>query len=220
MLFQGEPQTAFIDGAGAAVDLHSMIGLQGRLVFASPGGQMMHVPCLVLGVDRRHIVVEVLHATTTPARGTDVILEVAYQTALVQCFTDLLGKKRNGTLVLRTPGHSHVLQRRRFQRVDLFVGVTLRSKDSYLNQTAAQMINLSIDGAACVVVESLPPGTECLVDLTAIGLYPGEAHAVVTRSTPSPSRLWVVGMKFDRLVPEQEIYLDKYIMDVSERQGF
>jgi c-di-GMP-binding flagellar brake protein YcgR len=220
MLFHRETHTAFAEDAGAFVDLHSMVSLQGRLVFTAASRQLVHVPCIVLSVDRKHIVVEVHKGVTTPALETDVILEVAQQTALVQCFTELLSKKRNGHLALRTPGHSHVLQRRRFQRVDLFIGVTLRTKDFRLDQTAAQMINLSMDGAALVVVESLPIGTECLVDLTAIGLHPGEAHAVVIRSTPTPSRLWVVGMKFDRLEAEQEIYLGKYINDVSERQGF
>lgn len=220
MLFQRETHTAFVEGEGAAVDLHTMVSFQGRLVFTAATGQLVHIPCVVLSVNRKHIVVEVLNGATTPATGTDVILEVAQQSALVQCFTELLSKKHNGTLTLRTPGHSHVLQRRRFQRVDLFVGVTLRAKSFRLDQTAAQMINLSVEGAACVMVESLPTGTECLVDLTAIGLYPGEAHAVVIRSTPTPSRLWVVGLKFDRLEAEQAIYLNKYITDVSERQGF
>lgn len=219
MLWQRGSNTAYPDGPTPTVDLLGMVGLQGKLLYADRNGSMQQLACVVHQVDRRQIEIEVLTEALVPGRPTEVILEVAQQSALVQCFTRVMSRKRNGRLTLHTPSQSHVLQRRRFQRVDLFLGITVTPKEHTLSEMAAQMINLSVDGAACVLVEPVPVGSELILNLRAIGLHPAEAKAQIVRCTPTPGRLWVLGLKFQSLTAEQEIYLGKYIADISVRQG-
>ncbi len=213
LLWRKQDAISFADGTGAPVDLRTMVGSTGRLLFAtSPGGhQMVHVPCKVLSVSRTDLVVELHSQEGPPQNGSAVILEVAQATALVQCFTSVRRRGPANRVALAIPSRPHVLQRRRFPRIDLFTGVTVRFADDALDELPAQMINLSVDGAAFVVAEPITPATRLLVNLSPIGLHPAEAPAAVVRCTPSPSHLWVVGIKFHRLSPEQELYLGKYI---------
>lgn len=218
MLWHRPAGTPFIEGPGAPVDLSSMVGFTGRLLFApSPGGsQMIHVPCTVRGVQRSEIMVELESNEVMPQSGSAVILEVVQATALVQCFTSVRRLSGGSRITLGVPSRPHVLQRRRFPRIDLFTAITARYADRPLEELPAQMINLSVDGAACVVAEPVTPGTKLLLNLSPIGLHPADAPVTVVRCTPSPSHLWVVGVKFAGLAAEQELYLGKYISLYTE----
>lgn len=218
MLWSKRGGTAFTEGPGAPVDLRSMVGFTGRLLFASnpTGSQMTHVPCTVLTVSRQEVLIELASNEVIPELGAAVILEVAQSTALVQCFTTVKRPYSGSRLALAVPGRPHVLQRRRFPRIDLFTGVALKNAERPLEEFPAQMINLSIDGAACVLAEPVSPGSKLLVNLSPVGLHPPEAMAVVVRCTPTPSHLWVLGLKFQGLAPEQELYLGKYISTYTD----
>lgn len=218
MLWHRPGGTDFAEGPGAPVDLRTMVGFAGRLLFApgSGGSQMLHAPCTVLTVNRSEIIVELHSHEVMPQVGGAVILEVVKATALIQCFTSV-GRFGSGSrITLSTPGRPHVLQRRRFPRIDLFTGVTAKYADRPLDELPAQMINLSVDGAACVVAEPVSPGTKLLLNLSPIGLHPAEILTAVIRCTPSPSHLWVIGVKFKSLTAEQELYLGKYISVYTE----
>jgi len=199
-------------------DLRSIIDHTGRLLFAesTSSNHMTSVSCTVLKVNRNDIVLALTVADGMPQAETAVILEVAQQTAMLQCFTTVREHGPGPRVTLRTPGRPHVLQRRRFPRIDLFLGITLCTPDRPVEQVPAQMINLSLEGAACVLVEPVSPGATLTLNLTAVGLHPAEAEAAVVRCTPTPSHLWVVGVKFLGLRPEQELYLGKYISDVTQ----
>lgn len=199
----------------AAVDLRTIAGLPGRLSFSEglSGNRMTHVPCTVRKVDHTHIVLDMPDTAARPAPESAVILEVATGRALLQCFTSVRSIGSGTTVTLRTPARPHVAQRRRFPRVDLFLSITMHTPDRPIEEVAAQMINLSMDGAACVMVEPLQPGVELMLNLTNLGFHPPEVRAVVRRCNPSPSRLWIIGLQFRGLTPEQELYLGKYLED-------
>ena len=212
---RGSPQS---ETSLPKADLRRILGDSGRLHFAegAAGSHMTSVPCSVVKVDRNQILLELPNTTMMPQPESAVILEVAQQTAMLQCFTTVREKGPGPRVTLRTPGRPHVLQRRRFPRIDLFIGITLQTPDRPVEQVPAQMINLSLEGAACVLVEPVSPGSALTLNLAAIGLHPAEARASVIRCTPTPSHLWVVGVKFQGLQSEQELYLGKYISDVTQ----
>lgn len=203
----------------AKVDLRSLSGLPGRLSFAEGfgGHRMTHLACTVQKVDHSEIVLSLPAGVTAPAPESAVILEVANHLALVQCFTSVLASARGATISLRTPSRPHVVQRRRFPRIDLFLGITLHTPDRPIEAIAGQMINLSIDGAAIVLAEPIQPGTTVTLNLTSLGLYPPETEAIARRLNPTPSQLWVVGLQFRNLTGTQEVYLGKYISQYSEQ---
>lgn len=198
-----------------------MAGLPGRLSFSEGvgGSRMAHVSCTVRRVDHTNIHVDLPDAGVRPAPESAVILEVATGRELLQCFTSVRSVGQGTSVTLRTPARPHVLQRRRFPRVDLFLGITLHTPDRPIEEVAAQMINLSMDGAACVMVEPLQPGTELVMNLANVGFHPPEVKAVVRRCSPSPSRLWIIGLQFESLLPEQELYLGKYLADYVDPQA-
>jgi hypothetical protein len=212
-------RTTDADDAPAELDLRSIAGLPGQLSYSEgvTGSQMAHVTCTVRKVDHTDIALDLPDAGARPAPETAVILEVATGRALLQCFTSVRALGKGTSLLLRTPARPHVVQRRRFPRVDLFLGITLHTPDRPIEEVAAQMINLSMDGAACVMVEPLQPGTQLVLNLANVGFFPPEVKATVRRCTPSPSRLWIVGLQFVGLVPEQELYLAKYLADFVEQ---
>jgi len=207
-------RTAEADGP-TAVDLRAIAGLPGRLSFSEGiiGSRMTHVTCTVRKVDASDILLDMPDPAVRPAPESAVILEVATARELLQCFTSVRSVGKGTTVTLRTPARPHVLQRRRFPRVDLFLGITLHTPDRPIEEVAAQMINLSMDGAACVMVEPLQPGTELVINLSNVGFHPPEVKAAVRRCSPSPSRLWIIGLQFEALLPEQELYLGKYLAD-------
>jgi hypothetical protein len=219
MLWQ-KRSSAPADGQSGAPDLKSIAGLPGRLLFGDgfAGGRMTDIPCTVRKVDRSEILVELLHAGSAPQPESAVILEVANQTALIQCFTTVRSRAKGSELALRTPARPHVMQRRRFPRIDVFLGVTIYTADRSINPFAAQMTNLSIDGAACVLAEPLAPGQAVRINLTVVGLHPPEVEAVVVRCTATPSHLWVIGFQFRGMKPAQEASVAKYISDCLESQ--
>lgn len=218
MLWRNRNSTTFPEGSGTPADLRSIVGFAGRLLFAPSlaGSQMIHVPCTVLTVGRNEVIIQVSGADGAPQAGGAVILEVALATALIQCFTTVRRHWPGGRIALGIPGRPHVLQRRRFPRIDLFTGVILKHSERPLEELPAQLINLSIDGAACVLGEPVTPGTKLLINMIPIGLHPPEARAAVVRCTPTPSHLWVIGIRFLELTPEQELYLGKYISQQIE----
>jgi hypothetical protein len=207
------------DGHLSAVDLRSMVGLPGRLLFTDgiTGSRMTHVPCIVRKVDRTEIVIELLQAGTALHPEAAVILEVANHTALTQCFTTVRSRSGGAELSLRTPARPHIMQRRRFPRMDVFVGVTIYTPDRPIAPLAAQMTNLSVDGAACVLVEPLAQGLGVRLNLTSMGLQPPEVDAVVVRCTATPSQLWVVGLQFRGVKPGQEHQLTQFISQFVEQ---
>lgn len=209
------------DGHAGAVDLKSIAGLPGRLLFADgfAGSRMTDIPCTVRKVDRSEILIDLLHAGNAPQPESAVILEVADQTALIQCFTTVRSRARGPELSLRTPARPHVMQRRRFPRIDVFLSATVRSPERPLEPLAAQMTNLSVDGAACVLVEPLTSGQAVTLNLAAVGLHPPDVEASVVRCTATPTHLWVVGLQFCSLKPEQELYLGRYISDCIDGQS-
>jgi hypothetical protein len=207
------------EAEAAKVDLRSLAGLPGRISFTEGivGNRMTHVACTVNRVDHTEISVELTPGAGVPQPESAVILEVANHIALVQCFTTVLASGKSGQLSLRTPARPHVVQRRRFPRIDLFLSITLHTPDRSIEDVAAQMINLSIDGAAIVLTEPLAPGTPIRLNLTNLGFHPPDVEAVVRRCSPTPSRLWVVGVQFQGLLPGQELYLGKYIADYTDQ---
>lgn len=217
MLWQSSGRTTEPE-PGGRVDLRSLAGQPGRLSYAEGygGHRMAHIACTVRKVDAAEITLEVSSTAAIPHAETAVILEVANHHALVQCFTTILSAGKGGSVSLRTPARPHVVQRRRFPRIDLFLGITLHTPDRPIESVAAQMINLSIDGAAVVLAEPIQPGTAVTLNLTNLGFHPPEVAASVRRCGPTPSRLWVVGLQFERIDASQEIYLAKYISDYLE----
>lgn len=213
MLWQSQRQAP-----GDSPDLRAIAGLTGHLEVASgPDGEALsHLPCTVGRVTRSEILVTLLRPESIPLPGSAAILEVISLKALIQCFTTVQWTAADGKVALATPARPHVVQRRRFPRVELFLGVTLRPEDRPVEPLPAQMINLSVDGAACVMVEPLTPGSAATLDLTPVGLHPPEVTARVIRCRPSPSHLWLVGLQFEALRPEQEFYLGKYLGDYAE----
>lgn len=203
------------DGAAAPVDLRTTAGLPGRLSFPEgiTGNRMTHVPCTVRKVDHTEILLELPETGAKPAPESAVVLEVATGRALLQCFTSVRSAGKGASVALRTPARPHVVQRRRFPRVDLFLGITLHTPDRPIEEVPAQLINLSLDGAACVMTEPLQPDTEVVLNLTNLGFHPPEVGALVRRCSPSPGRLWIIGFQFQSLLPEQELYLGKYLSD-------
>lgn len=201
------------------IDLRTLAGLPGRLSFAEGyGGQRMtHAPCTVRKVDHTEITVDLTEAMVTPPPESAVILEVANHNALVQCFTSVIGTGATGSVTLRTPARPHVVQRRRFPRIDLFLGITLHTPDRPIEAVVGQMINLSIDGTAVVLAEPMEPGTPVVLNLANLGFHPPEVDSAVRRCTPTPSRLWVIGLQFRALNASQELYLAKYISDYMEQ---
>ncbi|HYF92300.1 MAG TPA: PilZ domain-containing protein [Symbiobacteriaceae bacterium] len=215
------PKRTAEEGATGFVDLRTIAGLPGRLSFSEgvTGSRMTHVTCTVRKVNHTDILLDLPGITVRPAPESAVILEVATGRELLQCFTSVRTVGQGTTVALRTPARPHVVQRRRFPRVDLFLGITLHTPDRPIEEVGAQMINLSMDGAACVMVEPLQPGMELTLNLTNLGFHPPEVKAVVRRCTPSPSRLWIIGLQFQSLSPEQELYLGKYLADYVDTQA-
>ncbi|MFZ5826629.1 MAG: flagellar brake protein [Bacillota bacterium] len=206
------------DGPGSAIDLRDLAGLNGQLLFALGlrGHQMTRIPCTVLKVDRSEILLEPTGGSNRPGADSAVILEVLHQSALIQCFTTVIRAEKSGPLALRVPARPHVVQRRRNPRVDIYHGITLHTPDRPIEEVAAQMINLSLDGAACVMTEPVAPGTPLVLNLASIGVHPPTASAIVARCVPTPTHLWVVGLRFDGLAPEQEAFLSGYIADFTQ----
>jgi hypothetical protein len=207
-------------GAHTLADLREIAGLTARLQFAEGMGQerMTSLTCTISHVGRSEIGVAPLRPEVLPKVQSAVILEVTTLRALLQCFTTVKSVSRDGHLILHRPAHPHVVQRRRFPRIELFVGVTVRTPDRPIEPIAAQLINLSLEGCACVMVEPMAPGTSVTVNLAELGLHPSEAEAEVVRCWPTPSHLWVMGLQFRNLTPEQELYLGKYIADFAEQR--
>ena len=203
-----------------ALELRSMAGLPGRLSFAEgfAGNRMVHASCSVSKVDHGEIALTLNEGAVAPPVESAVILEVASTRAMLQCFTTVRAV-RGSEVLLRTPARPHVVQRRRFSRVDVFLSITLHTPDRPIEAVPAQMINLSIDGAAVVLVEALQPGTPVTLNLSNLGFHPPEVGAIVRRCTPNPSRLWVIGLQFQALRPEQELYLAKYLQDFVDNQA-
>lgn len=218
MLWQKQATPGFFDGPGAPVDLRTMQGMPARLHFAdgSSTSKMISLPCTVVKVDRSEMLLEMVTDQGLPHADTAVILEVVQTSALVQCFTLVRATGPGTRLAVRTPGRPHITQRRRFPRVDLYVGVTIRTPERNIEPIPAQMINLSMDGAACVLIEPIAPNAALSLDLSAIGMHPADVGATAMRCAPTPTHLWLVGIKFTGLQPEQELYLGKYISDVIQ----
>jgi hypothetical protein len=202
----------------SAIDLRAIAGHPGRLSFSEgvSTSRMTHVTCTIRKIDHADIVLDMPNAGVRPAPESAVILEVATGRELLQCFTSVRSVGRGSEVVLRTPARPHVVQRRRYPRVDLFLGITLHTPDRPIEEVAAQLINLSMDGCACVMVEPQQPGTELNLNFSNLGFHPAEVKAVVRRCSPSPSRLWIIGLQFQPLLPEQELYLGKYLADYVE----
>lgn len=221
MFWPRRPGTARGPNMEEPLDLRSISGLSGHLLFAEARGrpQMITVPCVVRKAGPVSLVVDVEGVPSLPDAGSAVILEVVQPKALLQCFTQVQSVGPGPKLVLKAPELPHVLQRRRFPRVELFLGISVSTADRPIDQLPAQMINLSIDGAACVMTEPLSPGTALRLHLAAIGLHPPDVETAVIRCTPTPSHLWMIGVRFQALSSEQEIYLGKYIADVASLQS-
>ena len=202
----------------SAIDLRAIAGHPGRLSFSEgvSTSRMTHVTCTIRKIDHADIVLDMPNAGVRPAPESAVILEVATGRELLQCFTSVRSVGRGSEVVLRTPARPHVVQRRRYPRVDLFLGITLHTPDRPIEEVAAQLINLSMDGCACVMVEPQQPGTELNLNFSNLGFHPAGVKAVVRRCSPSPSRLWIIGLQFQPLLPEQELYLGKYLADYVE----
>ena len=217
MLWQ--KRTSRLDGPGSPINLNSIAGSRGRLHFSDGlgGDRMISLACHVKKVDRVTILVELASPEAAPQTESAVILEVPSETALLQCFTTVSSRRSGAEITLRTPARPHVVQRRRFPRVDVFLSITMTLPDRAMEPLPAQMTNLSIDGVACVLSEPIAPGTLVTLNLTGLGLHPPEARATVVRCLPTPNRLWVIGLKFEALLPEQELYLGKYLGDYIDQ---
>lgn len=192
------------------INLRQVVGLQAHLQFmeGGAGSRLATVSCTAIKVDRSELTVEVAGNGPLPTLDGAVVLEVTLETALLQCYTTV--RAVHGRLVkLRTPARPHIVQRRRFQRIPLFLSVTLRPEGAA--EIPSQLINLSLEGAACVLAEPLPPGTASVINLAATGLHPPTVAANVMRCTPTPNQLWVVGLQFLTPTPDQRLYLGKYL---------
>jgi hypothetical protein len=199
------------------VDLQDLAGLPGELLFAQGlRDQMVRIPCTVLGVERYAMAVEPTGGTTRPGPGSAVILEVLHRTALVQCFTNVLRLEKSGPIALNIPARPHIVLRRRNQRVEVYLGVILLTPERPIEETPAQMINVSLDGAACVLTEPLATGTGVCINMTPLGIEPPIVSAEVVRCTPTPTHLWVIGLRFMGLSAEQESFLSRYINSFIE----
>jgi c-di-GMP-binding flagellar brake protein YcgR len=200
--------------------LKSLSGQKGRLIAddpRSPDGTA-ELPCTVSAVNGPLLRVALVEQVPLPEEGAQVVLEVATRQALVQCFTVVERREEPVTLFLRRPARTHVLQRRRYPRADTFVAATYQQGGAF-SPYPAQLINLSVDGAAMVVVDPLQFGSVITLNLGAIGLKPEEVPARVVRCTPSPNHLWVIGLSFGRLPPEQEESLAAYIVQLTGGEG-
>lgn len=196
------------------INLRQIIGLQSQLQFmeGGSGARLLSVTCTPIKVDRTELTVEVAGNGPLPVLDGAVVLEVTLETALLQCYTSV--RAVHGRLVkLRTPARPHISQRRRFQRVALFLSVTLRPEGAV--EIPCQVINLSLEGAACVMAEPLLPGTPLVINLAATGLHPPTVRAHVRRCAPTPNQLWVAGLHFDDLNSDQRLYLGKYLSSLQ-----
>lgn len=205
----------------AYIDLKSLNGEPGRLLLDDPKApdRMLRVSCTVEESSATLMQLSVMYPVSALSPGTQVALEVVTRTALVQCFTTVEKVEGVQTLYLRRPAHTHIVQRRRFPRAEVFIAATYRKGGAY-GALPAQLTNLSVDGAAMVVVEAPANGSVIALDLSSIGLEPGDVPARVVRSTPSPNHLWVVGLAFGKLPPEQEHYLAEYVNQlIGETEG-
>ncbi|HLO01973.1 MAG TPA: PilZ domain-containing protein [Symbiobacteriaceae bacterium] len=192
------------------INLRQIVGLQAHLQFMEGGSssRLVTVSCTTIKADRNELTLEIAGSAPLPVLDGAVVLDITLETALLQCYTTV--RAVHGRLVkLRTPARPHIVQRRRFQRVPLFLSVTLRPEAA--GEIPSQLINLSLDGAACVMVEPLPPGTSLVINLAATGLHPPTVTASVMRCTPTPNQLWVMGLQFLSLTPDQRLYLGKYL---------
>jgi hypothetical protein len=198
----------------AEINLRQITGLPAHLQFMEVGSglRMLTVPCTVIKVDAGEMTVELAGTGPLPAPDGAVVLDVPLETALLQCYTTV--RSLHGRVVrLRTPARPHVTQRRRFPRVALFLSVTLEPKG--YGEIPSQVINLSLEGAACVMAEPLAPGTAVVIDLAATGLHPPTLSAQVIRCSPTPNKLWVVGLQFLTLTADQQLYLGKYLSGLA-----
>lgn len=201
-----------LEESGTAVNLTELQGLPGELLFAhGVRDQLVRVPCKVPRVDRQWVVVEPTGGGLRPETGGAVILEVVVRTALVQCYTSVQRAEKSGPLYLHMPARPHITVRRRNPRIDIYVGVTLHTRERPIEATPAQMINLSLDGAACVLSEPLTPSTTIFINMAALGLNPQQVQATVVRCIPTPTHAWVIGLRFEQVRPEQESHLAQYI---------
>lgn len=205
------------DGPGSAIDLRELAGHSGNLLFANGlrANQMVSIPCRLLRVDRTHIAVELAEGSARPAAESAVILEVLHHSALIQCFTFVERVEKSGPVLVRIPTRPHVVKRRKNPRVDIYLGVTLHTPDRPIEETPAQMINLSLDGAACVLAEPVQQGAQISINMSALGFNPPMVAANVVRCSPTPTHLWVIGFQFRQLLPEQERYLTEYIANFT-----
>lgn len=200
------------EGPASPVDLTELEGLPAELVFAHGlRDQLVRVPCTVLQVKAPIIAIVMTGDALRPGNGSAVILEVVHQTALIQCYTSVQRAEKAGPITLHLPARPHITLRRRNPRVDIYLGVTLHTKDRPIEATPAQLINLSLDGAACVLTEPLTPGNTVFINMAALGLVPQQVQAMVVRCVPTPTHLWVIGFRFEQVRPEQEQYLSQYI---------
>lgn len=200
------------------INLRQIVGLQSHLQFmeSGAGSRLVTVSCTTVKIDRSEVTLEVAGSGPLPVLDGAVVLEVTLETALLQCYTTV--RAVHGRLVkLRTPARPHIVQRRRFPRVPLFLSVTL--KPASAGEIPSQLINLSLEGAACVMVEPLPPGTSLVINLAATGLHPPTVTASVMRCTPTPNQLWVMGLRFLSLTPDQRLYLGKYLGSCQSNPG-
>lgn len=202
-------------GSRETFDLKHLHGQPGRLLVAAPRApdDLIRLSCTVISLSGPLLRVALHQEHWLPEPGTQVVLEVTTGRALIQCFTMVEKIEAPLNVCLRKPAQTHIVQRRRYPRAEVFVGATYRHSTGY-SPTPAQLINLSVDGAAMVVVEPLQPGCVVSLSLSGIGLQPDEVPARVLRCTPSPNHLWVVGLSFGRLPPEQEQRLADYINGV------
>ncbi len=201
------------------LDIRAIAGLSGRLLFSEGygRGRLNSIPCVVERVDRSEIRVNLIENNPHLRVESAVILEVTMQSALIQCFTTVRSRGQDTELRLRTPATPHIVQRRRFPRIDLFLSANVLTPENPITPLPAQIINLSVEGAACVLAEPINPGAEITLNLCNLALYPPEVRATVMRCTPTPSHLWVIGVQFQDLQPSQELYLGKYISDIISR---
>lgn len=218
MSWQSRGPTA-ADPSIAPIDLRTLAGLAGQLLYNQEirSNQLTCIPCRVLSVDRSTIALELPAGAPRPDANSAVILEVLHRKALVQCFTSVIRTEPGAPLMLRLPARPHVIQRRRHPRVDLFLGVSLHTPERPIEEIPAQMINLSVDGAACVVAEPLTPGSGVTINMGAMGLQPPRLSGRVVRCVPAPTHLWVIGVQFEQVSPEQEECLAQYIAGYLQR---
>jgi hypothetical protein len=205
-----QPLTTSETVPATEINLRQIVGLQAHLQFmeGGAGSHLVTVPCTTVKVDRSEMTVEIAGNSAPPELDGAVVLDVTLETALLQCYTTV--RAVHGRVVkLRTPSRPHIVQRRRFPRVPLFLSVTLRPGAA--GEIPSQVINLSLDGAACVIVEPLPPGTPLVINLAATGLHPPTVTAEVMRCAPTPNQLWVAGLRFTELTADQSLYLGKYL---------